>query len=739
MAFPFYKQHDCMDCGPSCLRMIAKYYGKSFSLQSLRDKSGIHRQGVSLLGISEAAEAIGLRSLSAKVDYITLLEKVPLPCIVHWQQKHFIVVHKIEHKKSLLRRADVQVHVADPAKGLLTYSAEEFKLGWLGTSTNPSQEGVVLLLEPTIKFKEADGDEVAAETLGFRQLFGYLFVYKKLLVQLVLGLLVGSGLQLMLPFLTQAVVDVGISTQNISFIYLILLGQLVLFIGKTSVEFIRGWILLHIGSRINLTILSDFLMKLMRLPLAYFDVKLFGDLIRRINDHDRIRYFLTTSSLNIVFSLFNLLVFGAVLLHYSGQIFLTFFAGSLLYAGWAMLFLRPRRQLDFKLFDEGARNHSKMVQLIQGMQEIKMNNCENSKRWEWERIQARVFKLNVQELVLTQYQLAGAFFLNEGKNIFITFLAAKAVIEGQLSLGAMLAIQYIIGQLNSPIEQLIQFLQSLQNAQISLERLNEIHQVPDEEPVNHTKHTHLPERHDFLLKNVVFNYPGAGNEPVLKNINLHIQQGKTTAIVGMSGSGKTTLLKLLLKFYEPTAGELRLGDTSLTNISHRLWRSECGIVMQDGFIFSDTIARNIAVSDEYPDPRKLAHAVKVANIQGFIESLPLGYNTKIGSEGNGISQGQKQRILIARAVYKDPAFMLFDEATNALDSTNESVIMHNLEQFFLGRTVVVVAHRLSTVRKADHIIVIAKGEIVEQGTHDELISNMGDYYTLVKNQLEIAE
>ena len=733
MPFPFYKQHDAMDCGPSCLRMIAKHYGKNVSLQSLRDKSGIHREGVSLLGISEAAEAIGMRGLAAKVDFATLTTKVPLPCIVHWQQKHFVVVHQVARPKWPFARAEPRVYVADPAKGLLTYSPAEFRRGWQGANA----QGVALLLEPTSRFNEAD--ETPGGTLGFRQLFGLLLVYKRLVVQLVLGLLVGSGLQLLLPFLTQAVVDTGIATHNLGFIYLLLAGQLMLFAGKTSVEFIRGWILLHIGARINLTILSEFLIKLMRLPLAYFDVKLFGDLIRRINDHERIRHFLTTSSLNVLFSLFNLLIFGGVLAHYNTPIFLTFLLGSLLYGGWAALFLGPRRQLDFKIFDESAKNHSKMVQLVQGMQEIKMNNCENSKRWEWERIQARLFQLNVRELALAQYQQAGAFFVNEGKNILITFLAAKGVIEGHLTLGAMLAIQYIIGQLNSPVEQLILFLQSLQNAQISLERLNEIHQVPDEEPLTHAKALQLPERHDLTLRNVTFRYPGAGNAPVLNNISLRIPQGKTTAIVGMSGSGKTTLLKLLLKFYEPSAGEIRLGDTNLTTVSHRLWRSECGIVMQDGFIFSDTIAQNITVSDEYPDLQKLAHAVKVANIQSFIDSLPLGYNTTIGAEGNGISQGQKQRILIARAVYKDPAFMLFDEATNALDANNESVILDNLEQFFRGRTVVVVAHRLSTVRKADNIVVISQGTIVEQGTHDELIHNYGDYYTLVKNQLEIAD
>ena len=739
MAFPFFKQHDTVDCGPTCLRMIAQHYGKSLSLQMLRDKSGLHREGVSFLGLSEAAEAIELRTLCARISYDDFLAKAPLPCIVHWEQNHFVVVHKITTTRRPWGGPRTRLHMANPALGLATLTPAEFQAGWLGSAASPAAgpaQGVVLLLEPTEQFYNTLAPPAPA--LGFRHLFGYLLAYKQLLGQLLLGLLVGSGLQLLFPFLTQAVVDTGIRTRDLGFVYLVLLGQLLLFASRAAVEFVRGWILLHIGARINLAILSDFLIKLMRLPLSFFDVKLFGDLIRRINDHQRIEQFLTTASLNVVFSLVNLAVFSVVLAHYSLLIFGVFLAGSVLYGGWAVLFLGRRRRLDFKLFEEGAKNQSTLVQLIQGMQEIKLNNSENLKRWEWDQIQARVFHLNVQGLALSQYQQAGAFFLNEGKNILITFLAAKGVIDGHLTLGAMLAVQYIIGQLNSPVEQLVQFLQSLQNAKISLERLNDIHQLEDEEPASAQPLRQLPAQHDFVLDGVDFHYPGAKTKPALKNISLHIPAGKVTAIVGTSGSGKTTLLKLLLKFYTPSAGDIRLGGAPLASLSQALWRSQCGVVMQEGFIFSDTIARNIAVSDEHPDPRRLAHAIRVANIEPFIRALPLGYHTKIGAEGNGISQGQRQRILIARAVYKDPAFLFFDEATNALDSNNERTIMHNLEEFFEGRTVVVVAHRLSTVMNADQIVVIDQGEIVEQGTHYELVAKMGDYYHLVKNQLEVG-
>jgi ATP-binding cassette, subfamily B, bacterial len=725
--FPFYKQFDSMDCGPTCLRMIAKYFGKSYTLQSLREASKISKEGVSLLGISEAAENIGFRSLAVKVNYQKLLDDAPTPFIVHWRQVHFVVVYKLKANK---------VWVADPAKGLLTYSKLEFCNAWFSDKNNGTDEGIALLIETTPKFHEADDE--ASKGMGFGILFKYLLGYRKLLFQLILGLLVGSGLQLIFPFLTQSVVDIGINTKNINFIYLVLAAQVMLFLSRTAVEFIRSWILLHISTRINISILSDFLIKLMKLPLSFFDVKMFGDIMQRIGDHHRIEAFLTNQSLSVLFSLFNLLIFGAVLAVYNLPIFIVFVVGSILYSLWVSLFLKYRRALDFKRFDISAKNQTALIQLINGMQEIKLANAEKPFRWHWEHIQARLFKISLKGLAYSQYQQAGAFFLNEGKNIFITFLSAKAVIDGQMTLGAMLSVQYIIGQLNSPIEQLIQFMQTYQDAKISLERLNEIHEMTDEEPLNKHMLAHLPVNRNLIIQNLGFTYTGASNAPVLENINLSIPHGKTTAIVGMSGSGKTTLLKLLLKFYETSKGEIRVGEASLANISHQFWRSQCGVVMQEGFVFSDTIARNIAVGVENIDIQKLLHAVKVANIQEFIDGLPLGYNTKIGTEGNGISQGQKQRLLIARAVYKNPEFMFFDEATNALDATNEAIIMDNLKEFLQNKTVVVVAHRLSTVRNADKIVVLENGRIVEEGSHQELSSLKGKYYELVRNQLELG-
>jgi ATP-binding cassette subfamily B protein len=727
-AFPYYKQLDSMDCGPSCLRMIAKHYGRNYTLETIRKQSQINREGVSLLGISEAAENIGFRSLGVRFSFEKLKEEMPLPCIVHWNQNHFVVVYKIERNK---------VYVADPGKGLIKFTDEEFKREWISTAHEGEKEGVALMIEPTPKFYEAEDEK--RKGLGFGLLLRYLLSHIKLISQLALGLLAGSILQLIFPFLTQSVIDIGINTRNLSFVYIVLIAQLMLIAGRTMVDFIRSWIMLHISTRINISILSDFLIKLMRLPVSFFDTKNFGDIMQRIGDHQRIESFLTGTALNTMFSLFNLVVFGVVLANYNMTIFGVFLIGSIAYVAWIVLFLKQRRKLDFKRFDVASKNQSSLIQLISGMQEIKMNNCEKQKRWEWERIQARLFKLSIKGLALSQYQQIGAFFLNEGKNVFITFLAAQAVINGQLTLGGMMAMQYIIGQLNGPVEQLIGLTQSIQDAKISLERLNEIHGMDDEEPLDKTFLDQLPEHKDLTLQNVSFQYPGAGQEPVLKQINLHIPKGKTTAIVGMSGSGKTTLLKLLLKFYPPAKGEIRIGETSLSVVSNRYWRSLCGVVMQEGFIFSDSIAKNIAVGEERIDMNRLLHATKVANIQEFIESLPLGLNTKIGSEGNGISQGQKQRILIARAVYKNPEYIFFDEATNALDANNELIIMENLNDFFKGRTVVIVAHRLSTVKNADQIIVLDKGEVVELGSHHELTAQKGEYYQLVKNQLELGQ
>lgn len=719
---------DAMDCGPTSLAMIAKYYGKTYTVQTLRDRSYITREGVSMLGTSDAAESIGMRTMGVRISFDKLAEEATLPCIAHWKQNHFIVVYKI--KKDM-------VYVSDPAHGLVKYTRDEFLSGWASTKKEGVDQGLCLLMEPTPDFYKADDESLNKSSFKF--LFSYLRPYKKFLAQLFLGMFLGSMLQLIFPFLTQSIVDFGINNRDINFITLILVAQLTLFISRTSVEFIRSWILLHISTRINISLISDFLIKLMKLPIGYFDTKMIGDIMQRIGDHRRIESFLTTSTLNILFSMLNLVIFGVVLVIYDMRIFTIFIVGSVLYFLWIYLFMKKRRELDFKRFAQLSDNQSNLFQLITGMQEIKLNNCEKQKRWEWERIQARLFKVNIKSLSLSQYQQVGSVFLNQTKNIFISFFAAKGVIEGDMTLGMMLAVQYIIGQLNAPIEQLIGFLHAWQDAQISLERLGEIHLKKDEEDPDDHKLSILPEKRGLTVEDLSFQYEGPHSEFVLKNVNLQIPESKVTAIVGTSGSGKTTLVKLLLGFYPPTKGEIRIGENLLGNFSSRMWRQKSGVVMQDGFIFSDTIAKNIAVSDEVVDKKRMVQAAKLANIQEFIESLPLGYNTKIGQEGHGLSQGQKQRILIARAAYINPEYLFFDEATNALDANNERVIMENLEEFFKGRTVIVVAHRLSTVKHADQIIVLEKGELVEKGTHKELTDLKGAYYNLVKNQLELGK
>jgi ATP-binding cassette subfamily B protein len=711
--------------------MVAKHYGRSIPVQELREAAEIGKDGVSLLGIAQAAEGIGFRTLAVKITLAKLRKEAPLPCIVHWGQNHFIVVTPNGKKGEIV--------VADPAGGnIINYTASEFESQWATSVIDGEKTGIVLLLEPTPAFFQKETSKEENKGKGFGEIFTYLFRFKSLIIQLFLGLLAGSVMQLMLPFLTQSLVDTGIQTRNLNFIYIILAAQLMLFAGRLSVDFIRSWLLIHISTRINLSILSDFLIKLLRLPVSYFESKQTGDILQRINDHSRIESFLTGTSLNTLFSLFNLLVFGAVLAYYNLTIFGVFMIASVVYAIYISVFLSYRKKLDNRKFALASKNQSSLIQLVQAVPELKLNNATMRKRWEWESLQVQDFKLGFESLALQQYQQVGGFFINEGKNIFITFLAATAVVNGQMTLGAMMALQYIIGQLNSPIEQMISFVQHLQDAKLSLERLNEVHQMPDEEAKGNHLMNFLPEQRDIHIQNLTYTYPGAGNEPVLKDINFTIPEGKITAIVGSSGSGKTTLLKLLLKFVEAQKGEIKLGSSSLKHIGHQFWRNHCGTVMQDGFIFSDTIANNIAISDDYPDPKKLLHAVKVANIQEFVESLPLSYNTKIGAEGNGISQGQKQRLFIARAVYKNPDFLFFDEATNALDAENERVIMDNLNEFFLGKTVVVVAHRLSTVKNADQIIVLEKGQVVETGTHAQLSHKRGRYFELVKNQLELG-
>lgn len=732
MTFPIYLQPDEMDCGPTCLRMVTKHYGKNISLQDIRQLASTTREGSSLLGISEAAEKIGFRTIGVKVTYEKLLEDTPFPCIAHWNQNHFVVIYKIKRDR---------VFIADPGHGLLKYTKDEFLKSWKSTNN----EGILLLLEPTPEFYEEETipsfskeEGKGGGAKGFSFLFKYLLRYKKLLVQLIIGLLAGSLLQLIFPFLTQSIVDIGVQNNDVKFIYLILFAQLMLFFGRITIEIIRSWILLHISSRINISLVSDFFVKLMKLPISFFDTKMTGDIMQRINDHHRIESFLTSTTLSVLFSFVNLIVFGFVLAYYNLHIFSVFFIGSALYFIWILFFLKRRADLDYKRFSQNSQNQSKVMELIAGMQEIKLHNAERQKRWQWENIQVRLFKLNIKGLTLEQTQNAGSSLINELKNIFITFLSAKLVIDGQITLGMMLSISYITGQLNGPIMQLVGFTQSLQDARLSLERLSEIHNKQNEESSLNETTSEIEPNAAIELKNVAFQYTGMYGDMVLKELDLVIPSNKITAVVGTSGSGKTTLMKLLLKFYEPITGEIKIANQNLNSISPKAWRDKCGVVMQEGYIFSDTIANNIAVGEESIDKEKLRHAVTIANIKEHIESLPLGYNTKIGMEGIGLSTGQKQRILIARAVYKNPDYLFFDEATSALDANNEKVIMNNLNEFFKGKTVLIIAHRLSTVKNADQIIVLDKGKIVELGNHTELTAKRGVYYELVKNQLELG-
>lgn len=719
-----------MDCGPTCLKMVAKFYGKNYSLQNLRDRCHITREGVSLLGISDAAESIGFRTTGVKVTWTQMVEEMPMPCIVHWNQRHFVVVYDVVKKHGVYK-----VMVADPASGLLEYTEEDFRGLWL--ESERKTEGIALILEPTPKFYEEEGDDERRH-YGFGYVLKYLRPYRTYIIQILLAMLTASVISLLMPFITQSVVDKGIGTGSLSLIVVLLIAQLTLTLGGLANNLIRSWLMLHTTSRVSISLISDFLCKLMRLPIAFFDSKMVGDIMQRIGDYNRIQTFLTGSLLSMVIAVVSFVVYGLIMAGYNATIFIVFLIGASLYVFWVLLFMKRRRKLDYMRFQQASANQSNIVQLIGGMQEIKLNNCEKQKRWEWESIQAKLFKVGVKSLTLGQVQEIGSTFIDQTKNILMSFIAAKSVIDGGMTLGMMMALQYIMGQINAPISQFISFVQSAQDASISLDRLGEIHEMKDEEPAEEERIKDIPSDADIVFRDVVFQYDGPHSPKVLDEVSLTIPSGKVTAIVGASGSGKTTMLKMMLGFYPPVSGEVLLGNVSLKNYSESRWRARCGTVMQEGYIFSDTIAANIAVSEEYPDMERVRWAAGVSNIKYWIEGLPLGYGTKIGADGHGLSSGQKQRILIARAAYKDSRYLFFDEATNSLDANNERTIMENLERLFSEKTVVVVAHRLSTVKNADNIIVLDKGRIAEQGTHSQLTALRGKYYELVKNQLELG-
>ena len=732
---PHYHQQESADCGPACLRMIAKHYGHSYSLEMLRTHSFISREGVSMLGISDAAEYLGMHTLGVKITFEQLANEAVLPCILHWNQNHFVVCYGIKKKRF---SDDYKIYIADPASQKLCYNKEEFCKCWLSTKLAGKDCGTALLLEPGVNFGLVE-DEFKAREKSFTSFIRYLLPYKKLFLQLLLGMVLGSLLQLIFPFLTQAMVDVGIGNRDLGIITLILIAQLMLFFSQLTVGYIRSWILLHINSRIDISLISDFLQKLTSMPLHFFDSKNTGDIMQRIGDHGRIKSFLMGNSFSIMFSLVNFIVFMFILAYFDTRILLIFSVGNSLYVAWILFFMRFRRELDAKRFNLSSTEQSRIIQLIQGMQDIKLNNCEKQKRWEWERIQVRLFNVSVKGLTIGQIQQSGSAFFTQATNIIISFIAARAVVEGNMTLGMMMSLTYIIGQVSAPIGDFIGFAHALQDARISMERLNDIHAQEDEEYDICNKLSLLPENGTITVRDLTYSYSGAERDYAIKNLSLDIPEGKVTAIVGESGSGKTTLIKLLQGFYKPNSGTIKVGGISLDCINPHLWRKSTGSVMQESYIFSDTIAKNIALSTDEVDVKRLYDSALLANADEFISALPLGYNTRIGMEGSGVSQGQRQRLLIARAIYKNPKYLFFDEATNSLDATNERIIMENLQKIFQNRTVVIAAHRLSTVMNADNIVVMKKGEIVEQGTHSELVALRGHYYTLVKNQLELGK
>jgi ATP-binding cassette subfamily B protein len=717
--------------------MIAKYYGRSIPMEVLRKYSYLGRSGAPLLGVNDAAEHVGFRCMGVKSGFGKFATKSIFPCIIHWRSDHYVVVYKVSVRKKNGQWTG-KVYVADPAFGKVTYSVAEFLDGWISGKEDDEDIGVFLILVPTLDFfhPEAHAEKSVRTKLSF--FFSYITPYKKFWIQIILGMVMGMVFSLIFPFLSQAMMDKGIMNSNLNFIYLVMAAQLILSVSSMCMGFIQSWILLHVTSRISIALISDFLAKMLNLPIRFFSSKSTGDIMQRMGDHSRIQDFLTGTSLGVMFSFVSFFVFAGILAYYNLQMLLIFIVGHTLYVGWVMLFLKIRRELDYKGFEKSARHQSSLIELITGAEEIKLCGAEQKMRNKWEFIQADLFKLGIKGLSISQIQSVGAFFISTITNVTLSALSAYLVVSGDITLGMMMSLSYILGQLSGPVGSFIGFVHAFQDAKISIERLGEVHFQKDENQDNEFKVSELPPRdRDICIRNLTFSYMGEKVPPVLKNVTITIPHNKVTAIVGESGSGKTTLVKLLLGYYEPLEGEIFIGNTNLKNLNTKYWRSQCAAVMQDGFVFSASVAENIAISDSAIDRDKLYNASLIANFHDFAEQMPMGYNTKIGEAGSGISQGQRQRLLIARSVYKNPSFIFLDEATNALDANNERTVIENLNRFLSGRTAVIVAHRLSTVKHADQIVVLDKGMVAETGAHHQLLAQKGVYYNLVKNQLEL--
>lgn len=726
--FPHFSQLEARDCGAACLQIVSKHFGKFFNLDELREISGVTKEGISIYDLCESAETIGLKALPVKTDFLKLKNDIPLPCIAHWRDSHFIVVYKVKENK---------VYVSDPAIGLVTYTRKEFLNGWLEkTSEKKFRRGIVVALEPTDAFNEI---KPSGQSISFVYILSYLLShlspYRAQSIQLILTMVVITLLQIAFPIITQSIVDIGISSKDMNFILILLVANVILIISTSIGNWIRQSINAHIASRVKVSLLSNYISKLLKLPVNFFENKLVGDILQRSLDYERLQNFIMNSAFSIILATLNILVFGIILCVYNPSIFFIFFIGSILYVLWTFLFWNVRKKMDIQYFSLQAKNNSHWIEILTNINEIKNNNYEKGKRWKWERLQVKLYEVSIKLLNVNQAELLGSNLINTLKDVSLTFFSAYLVIQGEITLGMLIAIQYILGQLRGPLSEVINFIKSYQVAYISFMRMNEVNQVPEEQDIDVINNIVFPSNRSLILKNVSYRYSNSSPH-VLNNISIIIPEGKVTAIVGESGSGKSTLLKVLMRLYTQSSGEFFVGETNVSNISLKLWRDKIGVVNQEGDVFKDSIKNNIILGKEF-DQDLFHKAVVNSNILFDIEKLPKGFNTVMGENGRGLSQGQKQRVMIARALYKNPEYLFFDEATNALDSINESKVVKNLVKEYEGKTAIIVAHRLSTIKNADQIIVMHDGKIVEVGKHEELIKNKAYYFRIFTNQLTL--